>query len=761
MASLYNSDLKPLAPGVPTHPYDHATKLFLADNYRLAPKQSFLYYVVINIDPSVYASNGILGTVVGLADRYKSLETGMLVKRIELPKFSMTTKTLNAYNKKTIIQNNITYEAINITFHDDTADVITNFWNDYYTYYFRDSDYSVDTYSTLNLNRYNLRRQSGWGFSPRNGSIAPFLNNIRIFSLHNKRFTEYYIVNPIIRSWKHGEHESSDGNGIMSASMTVEYETVKYFTGYVNPVNVDGFALLHYDNYNSPISNSVTNIYSDAGLLGAIEGTAKDLAQPDGSGGAGGPLSSLLSLYRAYNNLKNVNLKNVVGTSLAQIGAGIINRTLNNAINYAFPIFSPRNSSQLLGSSFITPSVGTNGVTVNGVASTIVAGPAVSLLNTLNLATSQITRGIQTTARAFTSPITNPIVADVVKPNTGISVSASSLQPPTGTTTALILNDSGETVSEFRTTSTSGGAYDPANKDINLKSIQTTTDESNNEVEVRTYLDGTQVTLDSQGNQLGIALGTRQSQTINVNPANTRDLAARGVNVDTTTTQYYTNPTTGLVYTVGGTTAARITNTLSGSAGAAAGLAAGINISQALDKTFLGKTIAGRTISAAIGTVTGATVGRAVNNGLQTILNPTTGAIAQGWDSISNEIKNVVGTWTGSGGYNPSRPNDNRIVATPGEDGSITSTYKDGTVVTTRDGVDTVIPGTNSRGLQYPPPQPGAPVVEAFPIPNNPPVDESGFVVYDNLGELGINTSLSTDLDTELYGSYTPPDEFL
>ena len=50
MATLYNADLKPLTPGTYTHPYQHATKLFLADNFRLTPKQSFLYYVVININ---------------------------------------------------------------------------------------------------------------------------------------------------------------------------------------------------------------------------------------------------------------------------------------------------------------------------------------------------------------------------------------------------------------------------------------------------------------------------------------------------------------------------------------------------------------------------------------------------------------------------------------------------------------------------------------------------------------------------------------
>lgn len=56
MPSLYNADLKPIGAGVKTHPYDHATKLFLADNYRLAPKQSFLFYVVMNVNTTAFDS---------------------------------------------------------------------------------------------------------------------------------------------------------------------------------------------------------------------------------------------------------------------------------------------------------------------------------------------------------------------------------------------------------------------------------------------------------------------------------------------------------------------------------------------------------------------------------------------------------------------------------------------------------------------------------------------------------------------------------
>lgn len=60
MASIYNADLQTLAPGIKTHPFDHATKLFVADNFRLTPKQTFSYYVCINIDQSAITGTSIL-----------------------------------------------------------------------------------------------------------------------------------------------------------------------------------------------------------------------------------------------------------------------------------------------------------------------------------------------------------------------------------------------------------------------------------------------------------------------------------------------------------------------------------------------------------------------------------------------------------------------------------------------------------------------------------------------------------------------------
>ena len=715
MATLYNADLKPLGANESTHPYDHATRLFVADNFRLAPKQSFLYYVVINIDPSQSAlGGGLLGDILTLADRYQNLENGLLVKRVELPKYSMVTKTLNAYNRKNIVQTNINYDPINVTFHDDAADVITNFWNDYYTYYYRDSDYSSESYRQEH--KYTPRLKVGWGYSPQNGGMAStqrqissFIKDIRIFSLHNKRFTEYRLINPFITGWRHGEHDSSSGTGTMENTMTVTYETVKYYTGYVNPVDVAGFSLLHYDTTNSPISTSVTNIYSDAGLLGALTNGSKDLAKPAGGGGAGGVLSNILTMYRAYKNLKNVNLQNVAGTVVGQVGAQVLNTALNTAAGYAFPTLgggitgtgSSQVSQNSTSGTFGFPVSGYNpALTVGGVASSVISGAAVNASNqAVYQVTSSINRGI---AGSGVTQIPTPgstQVYDVLNSGTNIVVDPKTQQPVTGTITAIVVDESGKEVSSVQTVGTQSGRYNPSNPLENLVSVQTVKDQADNYVVVSTYLDGTMITEDANGDRISYTPGSQtEASYVNTNPPNASTNAAQGYS--TSGVQYYTNPTTGIKYTVGGTTSAQITNTLSGAAGAAAGLYAGQNIYSALNNTALGKSVIGRTLSAAISTTTGAAIGRAVNNGLQPIVNNVTGQIVQGWDKVTGEIKNVLSTWTGSGGYDVSDPLKNIVTKTTDAQGTNIFTYKDGTVRTVdAEGVQVVTPGSNNSGI--------------------------------------------------------------
>ena len=79
--------------------FQHASRLHVDSDLRLAPKQKFLFHVVFNINTNALKSSNF-------TDRHKN-EINMLVKKCDLPKFTIQTETLNQYNRKKIVYTNL------------------------------------------------------------------------------------------------------------------------------------------------------------------------------------------------------------------------------------------------------------------------------------------------------------------------------------------------------------------------------------------------------------------------------------------------------------------------------------------------------------------------------------------------------------------------------------------------------------------------------------------------------------------------------
>jgi len=237
--------------------YQHAARIFVDGDYRLSPKYGFLFYVEFDFNPLITNISNITAQ-----------EMGMIVKSVNLPRYTMQVKEHNAYNRKNYIQNSIKYDPVTISFHDDQADNVKNFWYDYYSFYYRDSDYADSTYTSPS--KYQNRPSFNWGYTPQprtginnsNGNWPyQYIQAIRIYSLYQKSFSEYELINPIITSFKHGEHSNGDSTATMGHEMSVQFETVKYYTGYTTRNTVGGYIDLHYDNTPSPIApNQGTDI---------------------------------------------------------------------------------------------------------------------------------------------------------------------------------------------------------------------------------------------------------------------------------------------------------------------------------------------------------------------------------------------------------------------------------------------------------------------------------------------------------------------
>lgn len=382
--------------------YRHAAKVFGTDsktiiglgsdfkNFRLSPKYGFLFYVEFDFNPLITELTNTIAQ-----------EMGMLVKSVNLPKYTINVKEHNAYNRKNYVQNSIKYDPVNITFHDDQADNVLNFWYDYYSYYYRDPDYADATYQAYH--KYQSRPTFDWGYSPRpavgyNNAAGnqpyQYIQAVRIYSLYQGQFDEYELINPIITSFKHGELVNGE-NSFLEHQMSLQFETVKYQTGSVTENTVGGFITLNYDKTPSPnggtpsyqtasdittdFANNNTDINPSLRIDQALQSTAQSVSTS---------ASSALQALTVGMSTVPVNTGGYSIGSLGSLTQGVTSSAAlaNSAKAAGIGLAGTAASSLangLVGS--INNAAGTN---VVGLAAAAIANPK-ALLNTVeNMATS-------------------------------------------------------------------------------------------------------------------------------------------------------------------------------------------------------------------------------------------------------------------------------------------------------------------------------------------------------------------------------------
>ena len=319
--------------------YAHAARLYTDNEFRLAPKQKFLYHVTLNLNENVV--NKVLP---GWVQRHTN-EVNMLVKSVMMPKFDISVETKNKYNRKKNLQTRIDYSPVNITFHDDNMGIVTQLWTAYYNYYYADGTYgSRDGAGAPNqtdraydrFNAYKGSDANGYRFGLDNDSYEPFFTSIQISQLARHQYLTMTLVNPIIESWQHDTMDNSAGAEPVQSSMSVAYESVFYADGPVSEgTSPKGFATEHYDHTPSPISaGSSASLFGSSGVLAGGTSVLGDLA----SGKA--DLGTLLTAARTVNNAKKLTKEGIRNEAYQVAGKTIRTATGTNVsglANTSFP----------------------------------------------------------------------------------------------------------------------------------------------------------------------------------------------------------------------------------------------------------------------------------------------------------------------------------------------------------------------------------------------------------------------------------------
>jgi len=249
--------------------YQHANRLYVQNSYARAPKVGFLYFIVFNIN-----RNAIIDKNWDERKGYR--DVGLLVKRMDLPRFTVGTETLNQYNRRTIVHTKLTYNNVSIDFHDDNNDITTDLWKNYYNYYFRDGIYK-NTSSKIKPIEFSDTKYGttdyAYGFD--SYQTIPFLDSIDAYIMHKGKgqwdFTQLTLLNPKITDWTHDNLNQEDSGKIMSSKMTVAYEAVNYRNGKIQKnVTPEGFTPVYYDTQPSPLSVAggiPGTLFGDNGVL--------------------------------------------------------------------------------------------------------------------------------------------------------------------------------------------------------------------------------------------------------------------------------------------------------------------------------------------------------------------------------------------------------------------------------------------------------------------------------------------------------------
>lgn len=368
MAGFFQQFLKGAADGFFGSPYlkdyKHASKTFTTNAYGNAPKFKWLFHVYFDINKSA------------ITDRISEIfpdtaNYSLLVKSIDLPKYQIQIDQLNQYNRKRYIQTKINYDPIRIVFHDDNANQIRHLWYTYFSYYYNDTrnptsdssfggninsiadaDKPASDLNDRNIYDNRITGQDNWGYigniTPANASTGsfqktPFFKSIKIFGFNQHNFAMYQLINPVIDSFGHDTYSYSEPTGTMEHTMSLKYETVKYYDGALNGQKPDeivqGFGQDGlYDKELSPISRpgNNRNILGKGGLLESGAGVLNVLNDPNAS--LADYLGAAQTAGRLAKNFKNPQqILQAAKTELVGEVVSAISNPQSERLGFKFP----------------------------------------------------------------------------------------------------------------------------------------------------------------------------------------------------------------------------------------------------------------------------------------------------------------------------------------------------------------------------------------------------------------------------------------
>ena len=335
--------------------YQHASRIYVDGNMRLAPKLPHLFHVVLNIDPTIpISTNDAINNSI-------KREINVLCKSVDLPNYNVDVQVLNQYNRKKVHQTSVNYAPVNMTWHDDNAGLTNFLWKSYFNYYYSDASHT-ETNSTspaildpalLRINNKNNSYSNGENFDYRYGLDRPgksnnFFTSIQVFQLHPENGTptntSFTYFNPLIETWNHNSVDIQGGQ-FKENTMRFSYESVVMDRHVTNVgVTPKTFGEGRYDSVASPLtvsSGGGSSFFGTGGVLAGTESTLNQLQQ-------GNVLGALITGANTFQNAQNLSFAGLI----TELAGGLENVAVNSINNTNFPSSSNQNVTEAQAKNF-------------------------------------------------------------------------------------------------------------------------------------------------------------------------------------------------------------------------------------------------------------------------------------------------------------------------------------------------------------------------------------------------------------------------
>lgn len=232
------------------------------------------------------SSRALVDSVTNIGEFIRDGKIYTHLTRIDRPRPNLTTETLRSYNKYIKVPTKTEFQPASMTFHDDSASIITSLWKEYLNFYSHAGSIGEDVgageisnlSSTNASNSFQLsqvltgedvrsqmetRPSVGLKLKPNDKRV--FFESIVLYDLGSEpnAVNVYWFHHPFITAWDHNNLDKEDRIGSSEVTATFEYENYYFVVGQ-NRDRIRNFMELVLDFVPSPSTENQLQVLGTA-----------------------------------------------------------------------------------------------------------------------------------------------------------------------------------------------------------------------------------------------------------------------------------------------------------------------------------------------------------------------------------------------------------------------------------------------------------------------------------------------------------------